>query len=153
MMNSGQPAPESNSRSFRGKHWLLAGVAVAVIAAGVLFFPRESPPEKLERVAPGPPGLAADECRRLLELKNVAVSQLENGRYELADAALVELAEKLPGELLGPQNLAICRLLATSLGKTELSQAQAAAEQLLKVAPGAAVSHWVAGRVLLQAKD
>ena len=89
----------------RNRKLAVGAVVVAVIAAAVvLLWPREPDPQ------PVPPHAPARV--ELVEKKNVALGLLENQeRYAETDALLEEIAAATPGDPLGPQNLAINRLL------------------------------------------
>ena len=98
-----------------------------------------------------------------IELKNRGIGFLENGDYERADVAFSKLIEQLPGEPLGPRNLAIGRLLAidNSLGsghtpdesEATIAKASAAVDELLKLAPDDAHSHLLAAEFAEKAND
>jgi Tfp pilus assembly protein PilF len=96
-------------------------------------------------------------------LKHRGIGYLENGDYGQADAAFSKLVEQLPGELLGPRNLAIGRLLATkALADSEhtpeqlqaaIDSASVAIGELLNREPDSPLSHLLAAELANRLRD
>ena len=102
--------------------------------------------------------LSMEEVSRLTESKNVAIGLLENGNHNKsnpaeprglaeADRRFVEITEKVPIELLGWRNLAICRCLELKENKIEPQLAEQTATKLLSRDPDSASTFWIAGHV------
>ena len=111
------------------------------------------------------PQLTPEQCREAIELKDVAIGNLENGPTEVevsgkkvsglkaAAEAFEHLAGILPTERLPLRNLAISRLLVLQSAQENQQQAReearAAAKRLLDADGGSAVANWIAATVEL----
>ncbi len=138
-------------------------LAACLLAAGLIGFftvinrgSRDDPPP----LPPDPPGTAAGDrspadtptepLGDLVRLANRAVGQLENNNLDAAAAAFAELSAQLPNEVLGPRNLAISQLLAYEEGRADRSQVDEALQQLARLEPDSAVTHWLKARASLK---
>lgn len=108
--------------------------------------------------------LSPSECVKLEQLKSVAIAHLENGRYQQkresgqgeltrAEAGFEELTRKLPGDLLGPRNLAITRWLELREELTSAASALQAADLMLQLEDKSASAHLLAGQIALDAGE
>jgi hypothetical protein len=134
--------PNSNARTM----WILA--ALAVIAACVLMV----------YVFTRPPGMSAAEARALIQAKNVGLGQLENQQVKEGLAAFEGISAKMPGDPLGPRNVAVAQVLALGDedGLPEEPQVAVARDALARLALSegqSAAYHWLALRTEWAARD
>ncbi len=133
-------------------HYLIVVAVILFIGILALFLtlqPGGGP------VGSGP--ISYDEAQQLLRLKNEGIAYLENERYAESDPLLERLTEELPGDVIGFQNLTICRLLQLTpeklvdhqSGKQLADQAQATVAQLIKIAPESSASYVLSARIQL----
>ncbi|MCH7989705.1 MAG: VCBS repeat-containing protein, partial [Planctomycetes bacterium] len=113
----------TNEQKIRFPGTVLLLTAIVVLVAVVWIFFGNRPDRQIDRQPENQPGaanLSQDEIIRLIALKNLGLGLLENipnlktGRLQAIDECVkifTELSEQLPGEPLGPQNLAIARLI------------------------------------------
>lgn len=143
----------SDPPSSKRRWWIGGGICLAIIGATVL-----AAWLSLRR------DVSPNECLKLEQLKNVSIAHLENGRHKekrgigqgelaRADAGFAELAEKLPGDPLGPRNLAITRLLELREKLIPAESAVQAAEMMLRVEDQSPTAHLLAGQIALEAGD
>ncbi len=102
--------------------------------------------------------LTAEQAEALIHTKNVGLGQLENQQLAEGLAAFTQITSQVPGDPLGPRNLAVAQVLA--LGDNEEPAAEslvAAANEALakmKASEGeSAAFHWLALRTALAAED
>ena len=102
-------------------------------------------------VTPAKQQLSASEAARLQRLAQVGAGHLEN--LQLGEAAPIfkEIVEKLPDEILGVRNLAICQYLLYEQSKGSHAAVEAAADRLQEVQPDSPVSFWLLGKAAQKA--
>lgn len=131
-------------------HYLIVAAVILFLLLLALFLtlqPGEGP------AGSGP--IAYDQAQKLLRLKNEGIAYLENERYAESDPLLERLTEELPAEVIGFQNLTICRLLQLTpeklgdpqAGKAQAEQALATVTQLIKIAPESSTSYVLLARI------
>ncbi len=144
---------DARAMSSQRRWWIGGGICLAVLAATVL-----AALISLRR------DLSPSECVKLEQLKSVSIAHLENGRYPQkresgqgewarAEAGFEELAQKLPGDPLGPRNLAVTRLLELRESQTSAASALEAADLMLQLEDKSAPAHLLAGQIALEAGD
>lgn len=144
-----------NEQQPQASHRMLTGglvVACVIVVAALVFFvsrrsndgPAPNPVAKVDKVS-------AEEARRLIRLAQLGNGYLENFEYEKAVPIFEEIAQKLPNELLGLRNLAICRHLQHEANEATLEQTQQAIDALEQLDPESPVPFWLRGRVLRKA--
>lgn len=143
----------ARATSSQRRWWIGGGICIAVVGATVL-----AALISLRR------DLSPSECIKLEQLKSVAIAHLENGRYQQnresrqgewarAEAGFEELAQKLPGDPLGPRNLAITRLLELRASQVSAASALEAADLMLQLEDKSAPAHLLASQIALEADD
>ncbi|QDV15704.1 FG-GAP repeat protein [Gimesia panareensis] len=131
-------------------HYLIVAAVILFVGVLALFLTLQP--------GAGPAGkepISYDEAQTLLRLKNEGVAYLENERYGESDPLLERLTEELPNEVIGVQNLTICRLLQLTpekladqqAGKKLADQTLATVAQLIRIAPEASTSYVLSARI------
>ena len=144
---------DARAPSSQRRWWIGGGICIAVLGATVL-----AALISLRR------DLSPIECVKLEQLKSVAIAHLENGRYQQkrengqgelrrAEAGFEELSQKLPGDPLGPRNLAVTRLLELREKLTSAASALEAADLMLRLESKSASAHMLAAQIALEAGD
>lgn len=127
-------------------------VAVLVVAAVVLVFlwrPGQDGPG-----GDGPPNPEeTKELLRLVALANRSSGALENAELQAASAGFEEIARELPTEMLGPQNLAVTKVLGFEDGKVPREEVDAALQKLQAMADDSATTHWLISRAAIKAME
>ena len=119
---------------------------LAVLAAAVYFgFLRRSGP-------------SADEVRKLIGEKNVALGYLENQKLDDATSALAELARRLPNDPMPWRNLAVARVVAlgddgVQATPENLQAAQTAIAEMIRREGESDSSNWLNSHVSMAAGD
>jgi uncharacterized protein HemY len=127
----------------------VGAVAFVSVVVGIVAYVLRDARERQEQ----------DRCERLTAQLNEAVGSLESGDFVKADAALSELARKLPNEPAAVRNLAICRVLAflapRKPGEPEASPepAQSALDAARNLEPRSPVPHILAARMAHRPED
>jgi hypothetical protein len=152
--NDSAPAKPLNMTQ-RQKNITLAAAVVVLIACliviGFVLRGLKAPP-------PTPPALSEADARQLVTNKNLALGRLENHDTVASIPIFEEIAARLPGDPLGPRNLAVARLLA--LGEDyervtpERIEAAHAALSLVEKTEGQSKEwHWLSARAGVAAGD
>lgn len=125
-----------------------------------LWGPQEGPDEPPRTNAAGEPDSSSsadaqptwtlEEARQLVSVSQQALGHLENLELEAADPPLVDLAQKLPQEPLGPRNLTICRFLAFDGGKGTRESVLESLKLLRAVQPEDAYTFWLEAKTALK---
>lgn len=139
--------------SARPTHYLIVAAVFLFLGTLALFLtlqPAGDPPVPIDNQS-----ITFEEAEQLLGLKNEGIAYLENERYAESDPLLERLTEEMPGDMIGIQNLTICRLLRLTADKQAeqpeekrlAEQALATVQQLIQIAPESSVSYVLSARI------
>lgn len=131
----------------KSKYWWLLSFAVALLAAGgIWFFKPPAPP-----MPPGPngggPNWSAEQIRLLHELRIQGIGHLENEKFEDASTALRTIISSLPHDPLGPRNLAVNEILAFEKKPASPAAALEATAALVAHDDRSAVAHFLQAKL------